>query len=277
MSIAQKIIKYLALAFAIFLIVTIFSGILTGIYTMSNILGLKKENTESVAEISTLELEEINDYAYLDIEIKHSNFKIKLGEKFEVQTNNDNIEINQKNNKLKIIEKQSNWFWRNSNEEELIVYIPENIEFEKVNIETGAGRVNIEEIKAEKLKLNLGAGETIINNIISDNVDIDGGVGKFTIENGTINNLDFDLGIGETTINAKITGNNKIDTGIGSLKLNIDGNIEDYKFKVEKGIGNIKLNGKQVSNNEIIGNGENVIDIDGGIGEIIINFKSPNI
>lgn len=277
MSIAQKIIKYLALAFAIFLIVTIFSGILTGIYTMSNILGLKKENTESVAEISTLELEEINDYAYLDIEIKYSNFKIKLGEKFEVQTNNDNIEVNQKNNKLKIIEKQSNWFWRNSNEEELIVYIPENIEFEKVNIETGAGRVNIEEIKAEKLKLNLGAGETIINNIISDNVDIDGGVGKFTIENGTINNLDFDLGIGETTINAKITGNNKIDTGIGSLKLNIDGNIEDYKFKVEKGIGNIKLNGKQVSNNEIIGNGENVIDIDGGIGEIIINFKSPNI
>lgn len=277
MSIAQKIIKYLALAFAIFLIVTIFSGILTGIYTMSNILGLKKENTESVAEISTLELEEINDYAYLDIEIKYSNFKIKLGEKFEVQTNNDNIEVNQKNNKLKIIEKQSNWFWRNSNEEELIVYIPENIEFEKVNIETGAGRVNIEEIKAEKLKLNLGAGETIINNIISDNVDIDGGVGKFTIENGTINNLDFDLGIGETTINAKITGNNKIDTGIGSLKLNIDGNIEDYKFKVEKGIGNIKLNGKQVSNNETIGNGENVIDIDGGIGEIIINFKSPNI
>lgn len=277
MSIAQKMIKYLALAFAIFLIVTIFSGILTGIYTMSNILGLKKESTESITEISTLELEEIDDYAYLDIEIKYSNFKIKLGEKFEVQTNNDNIEVNQKNNKLKIIEKQSNWFWRNSNEEELIVYIPENIEFEKVNIETGAGRVNIEEIKAEKLKLNLGAGETIINNIISDNVDIDGGVGKFTIENGTINNLDFDLGIGETTINAKITGNNKIDTGIGSLKLNIDGNIEDYKFKVEKGIGNIKLNGKQVSNNEIIGNGENVIDIDGGIGEIIINFKSPNI
>lgn len=277
MSIAQKIIKYLALAFAIFLIVTIFSGILTGIYTMSNILGLKKESTESITEISTLELEEIDDYAYLDIEIKYSNFKIKLGEKFEVQTNNDNIEVNQKNDKLKITEKQSNWFWRNSNEEELIVYIPENIEFEKVNIETGAGRVNIEEIKAEKLKLNLGAGETIINNIVSDNVDIDGGVGKFTIENGTINNLDFDLGIGETTINAKITGNNKIDTGIGSLKLNIDGNIEDYKFKVEKGIGNIKLNGKQVSNNEIIGNGENVIDIDGGIGEIIINFKSPNI
>lgn len=273
MSIAQKIIKYLALAFAIFLIVTIVSAILTGIYTMSNILGLKKESTENISEVSTLELEKINDYSYLDINIKYSNLKIKIGKKFEVQTNNNNIEVNQKNNKLKIIEEQDSLFWKNSNKEELIVYIPENIEFEKVNIETGAGIVNIEEIKAEKLKLNLGAGETIIKNIISDNVDIDGGAGKFTIENGTINNLDFDLGIGETTINAKITGNNKIDTGIGRLKLNIDGNIDDYKLKVEKGIGNIKLNGKQVSNNTIIGNGENVIDIDGGIGEIVINFK----
>lgn len=273
MSTAQKIIKYLALAFAIFLVVTIVSAILTGIYAMSNILGLKKESTENSGEVSTLEVEEINDYSYLDINIKYSNLKIKIGEKFEVQTNNDNIEIKQNNNKLKIVEEQDSLFWKNSNEEELIVYIPKNMEFEKVNIETGAGIVNIEEIKAEKLKLNLGAGETIINNIISDNVDIDGGAGKFTIENGTINNLDFDLGIGETTINAKITGNNKINTGIGSLKLNIDGNIDNYKLKVEKGIGNIKLNGKQVSNNEVIGNGENVIDIDGGIGEIIINIK----
>ncbi len=273
MNTTQKIIKYLALAFAIFLIVTIFSGILTGIYIMSNILGLKKEGTETIREISTLELEEINDYAYLDIDIKYSNLKIKIGEKFEVQTSNNNIEVNQKDNKLKILEKQNNWFWGNSNEEELIVYIPENIEFEKANIQTGAGIVNIEEIKTKKIKLNLGAGETIINNIISDNVDINGGVGKFTIENGIMHDLDFDLGVGETTINAKITGNNKIDTGIGRLKLNIDGNIEDYKLKVEKGIGNIKLNGKQVSNNTTIGDGENVIDIDGGIGEIVINFK----
>lgn len=56
MSTAQKIIKYLALAFAIFLIVTIVSAILTGIYTISNILGLKKESTENISEVSTLEL-----------------------------------------------------------------------------------------------------------------------------------------------------------------------------------------------------------------------------
>ena len=44
MTLAQKIIKYLALAFAIFLIVTIISGILGGLYALSGVLGLKKEN-----------------------------------------------------------------------------------------------------------------------------------------------------------------------------------------------------------------------------------------
>lgn len=274
MSTAQKIIKYLALAFAIFLIVTIISAILTGIYAFSNILGLKKEKPEDIGQVKIIELEELNDtYTHLDIDIKYSNLKIKIGEKFEIKTNNTNIECSQNNNKLKIIEKQNNWFGRGSNQEELIVYIPENIEFEKVIIETGAGTVNIEELKAEKLKLSLGAGETLIKNIVSDNVDIDGGVGKFTIENGIINDLGLDLGVGETTINATITGNNKIDTGIGSLKLKVNGNIDDYKLKLEKGIGNITLNGKQVSNNTTIGDGENIIDIDGGIGEIIINFK----
>ncbi len=273
MSTAQKIIKYLALAFAIFLIITIISAILTGIYSMSNILGLRKQKAKSDTQISNLELEEIDNYLYLDISVASSNLNIKIGEKFEVKTNNDNIVCKQNNNKLKIVEKQNNWFWKKTGEEELVVYIPENTKFESVNIETGAGIVNIEEIATKKLELNLGAGETIIKNIVSDNVDIDGGAGKFTIEKGIINNLDFDLGIGETTINAKITGNNKIDTGIGSLKLNIEGNIDDYKLKVEKGIGAIKVNGKEVPNDTAIGNGENVIDIDGGIGEIVINFK----
>lgn len=273
MNIAQKIIKYLALAFAIFLIITIISAILTGIYAMANILGLKKQTTQNIEQINTIQLEEINNYSYLNIDISTTNLIIKVGDKFKVQTNNEGIEVKQTDNKLRIKEKENNWFWKRKNEDDLIIYIPKDTEFEKVTIETGAGIVNIEEIKTKQLKLNLGAGETVIKNIISEDVNIDGGAGKFTIENGTINNLDFDLGIGETTINAKITGNNKIDTGIGCLTLNIEGNIDDYKLKLEKGIGDIKLNGKQVSNNTTIGDGEHVIDIDGGIGEIVINFK----
>ena len=41
MTTTQKIIKYLALSFAIFLIVTIISGILGALYALSVVLGLQ--------------------------------------------------------------------------------------------------------------------------------------------------------------------------------------------------------------------------------------------
>lgn len=64
-----------------------------------------------------------------------------------------------------------------------------------------------------------------------------------------------------------------IDAGVGSLKLNINGKKEDYKIKVSKGIGAIRINGDEVSNDSTTGNGENYIEIDGGIGDIRINIQ----
>ena len=51
------------------------------------------------------------------------------------------------------------------------------------------------------------------------------------------------------------------------------GNKENYTIKANKGIGSIKIDGKEVSNDITYGNGENNIKIDGGIGEIKIDFK----
>ena len=53
MTSAQKVIKYIAIAFAIFLIITIISSILSGIYALSNILGLKREQEIITSEMNT--------------------------------------------------------------------------------------------------------------------------------------------------------------------------------------------------------------------------------
>ena len=38
------------------------------------------------------------------------------------------------------------------------------------------------------------------------------------------------------------------------------------------GLGSIKIDGKDISNGEIFGNGENYIEVDGGVGNIKIDF-----
>ena len=92
-------------------------------------------------------------------------------------------------------------------------------------------------------------------------------------EKGLLNDLDLDMGIGKTLITSIITGKTNLNTGIGGLTLNIIGNTSDYKFKVDKGIGNVTLNGKTLSDGSVVGNGDNYIYINSGIGEVKININ----
>ena len=68
-----------------------------------------------------------------------------------------------------------------------------------------------------------------------------------------------------------LLGNNKIDQGVGELILDLQN--DDYKFKVEKGLGSITVNGNSYSEDFEDGEGTNIIDIDGGVGSININTK----
>ena len=70
-----------------------------------------------------------------------------------------------------------------------------------------------------------------------------------------------------------VTGKNKIDIGVGSFYLNVLDNISNYKLKLNKGIGTIKVNDEEIKNDTTIGAGDNIINISGGVGSINIDFK----
>ena len=53
--------------------------------------------------------------------------------------------------------------------------------------------------------------------------------------------------------------------------INLLDKIENYKIKIEKGLGTVKINNDSVKNG-IYGEGTNSIEIDGGVGSI--NIKS---
>lgn len=277
MTTAQKIIKYLATAFAVFLIVSIISGVLSVFYALSAVLGLKKVENKVNEEKDMINFEASNDVATVDIDVDFTNLIIKNGDYLRVETNNQNIDYKQDNQKLKIKEKTHNWFAKND-EGNLIVYIPENLKFEQVKINADAGKIHIENLNTEKLNLELGAGETEIENlIVTYNCKINSGAGKVSISSGKINDLKLDMGIGKFEISSEITGNSKVNAGIGNLNLDIKGIRENYTLKANKGIGNIKIDKKEISEDAIYGSGENAIKIEGGIGNIDVNFSEKEI
>ena len=270
MSSSQKIIKNLAIALGIFLTIFIILMVIGGIYLITSVFSIKSDNSID-KEINTLWMQNNENVISLDIDIKFSNLTIKNGDKFLVESNNKNIKYKYNNSSLEVEEIKYNLF-NNSDVGEVIITIPSNIRLDSVDIDNGAGRLNIENINANKFNLDLGAGVTIIDNIIVDSADIDSGAGKFIIKFGKINNLDFDMGAGTAEITSIITGNKQINSGVGNLKLNLIDNIENYKIKINKGIGKVEIDNKEVSDNKIVGTGLNFINISGGIGTIAVNF-----
>ena len=167
MTTAQKIIKYFALAFAVFLIVTIISAILTGGYSILKAFELIHTNDKQITEELKVISNQIKEVETLKIELACTNLEIKTGENFRVETNNSKITFEEQNGSVKIKEKTKNWF-SNNGASDLIIYIPENmIALDETKIETGAGKINIEKLNTQGLYLELGAGDVHIENLIA--------------------------------------------------------------------------------------------------------------
>ena len=270
MSKAQQIIRYIAIALAMFLTVSILSAIASGIVMIGNIFS-EKNNTDIIDKLNELDID--GDIKLLSVDIKSSNVLIKTGDKFKAETSNKYIKCNQNKDRIYITEKSNRLFSKN-NKSNLIIYIPEDMILDGVNINNGAGKVKIEKLKTKILDLDLGAGKVNIENLtVLNNSKIEGGAGEITIKDSSLNNMDLNMGVGKFTLEAAILGNSKIDHGVGSITLNLIGAKEEYQIHVDKGIGTITIDNKNINDNQIIGNGINKIDIDGGIGNMDINFN----
>ena len=264
----NRIIKYCAIIFACFLVVSIFTGIIKLIFAFALI------TTNDNKEYDYTTVDKMNIKKNVDtlvIEVGATDLNIKQGEEFKVDTNNEYIKISTKNNKL-IVKEENHKFYKND-KRDVNIYIPKDYILNNTDIETGAGKIKIENLVTRKLDLELGAGTAIIDNIeVLDDTDIDTGAGKVTITNSVFNNLNFDAGVGSVTINADILGKSTIDAGVGSLKVNLVNNGDIYSIKCSKGLGSFKLNGKSVKDGETYGEGENTITISGGVGSVKVNY-----
>ena len=96
--------------------------------------------------------------------------------------------------------------------------------------------------------------------------------GKTELKSCKINNLKANLGMGEFTFSGILTGKSEIDSGVGAINIDLMNNKKNYTVDVSKGLGNVTLDGQKLEMDRVYGSGENYLDIDGGIGEIKIDF-----
>ena len=259
----QKAIKYAAIAFAIFLCFSIIGGIASAAVSGFSYVFAKSESPGEMRDYTIS-----SDITDLKIQIKASALSIKTGEHFKLQSNGKNLDIEEENGLLRITEKNRHLGFYNS-DAVLELCLPEGTALNTVQIEAGAGKVTINQLTSGTLSLTFGAGEVNMKHLTATNTSkINGGAGEITVQDGHFKDLDLNMGVGKLNLHAKFTGNCDFDLGIGTSNITLLGNMDEYCIRTKKGIGEITLDGKAVSNNTSTGSGPNNIKINGGIGEI---------
>lgn len=268
MTALQKIIKQLALFFAVVLIVLIVGGIV-------RVLGVFFESPEqdSVTKESTTYT--VSDaVTSLDILINAANLTIRDADTFSVESNLKHLTVKEENGVLIIEEDRKTVWGMTYGNASLIIGIPKDTEFQKVAVVTGAGKLSVGTLRAQTLQLELGAGEADIQSLTATtSADIDGGAGKLAVHNGSLTNLDLDMGVGQLTLTSSLLGDCELDMGIGKSNVTLLGDKAQYAVSVEKGLGNLTVDGKNVSDFGSFGNGTNKVEIDGGVGAIQVQFS----
>lgn len=275
MTTTQKIIKYLAIAFALFLVISIFSIIFGLSREIISSINSDKKDSELLEEYTTIS-NNVNNIESFKIDISNDDIEIKKGEKFEVKTNDPDVKFYHENSIVKIkSDKTFSWHPSNSSRGTIIIYLPNEFNISELDLNLGAGKIDIDKIFVETLLMDLGAGTMTAKEInVYEKAMINGGAGNININSGTINNLNLKLGAGNASIQSDLTGSNTLTTGVGRLNLGLSRSKDNYRFDINKGLGNIILNDFDVSEDTLIGDGETKIKINGAVGNIIINTSN---
>ncbi len=275
----QKIIKYGAIAFAIYLCFTIISILVFGITMIFGIsTGLEmfehQQDNESMITKWEQEYTDIND---LDVDLHISKLEIKKGETLKVQVSNvsDEFKCTVQGNKLKIQDKKvlKNMFDWMDYKPEVVIYIPEDKQFDEVTLKNGINETYIESIKTNRMTLEMGVGKCQVDFLSAKYAKIEAGAGEATINKANFEELKLDGGVGKFALTSKISQKADISSGVGKMELNLIGLLSDYKIKAETGLGNFVVNNQKVSDNQILGSGDVIIKVDAGVGETIVSFQ----
>ena len=266
MTTLQKVIKYLAIAFAIFLTVTITGGILSAVGLFGGLFAWDAATEDMKTYMVTSEIHN------LDIQINAADLYIKEADAFSVESNLKYLKVEEKGDTLIIEETKK--FGVTYTDAVLTIYIPAGVVFDNTDLTTGAGRLTVEALSSGTLDFVLGAGDVSITSLIATtSAEIEGGAGRITIAGGALKDLDLEMGVGQLNLTSALTGDCQMDLGVGESNITLLGSKEDYKLDLEKGLGNITVDGKTVSDYGSSGNGTNEVEINGGIGAINVEFK----
>ena len=279
----QKFIKYVAIAFGIYLSITIvlvFLGIARGLVFSSQTENRDFTTNEDFKDL--LEGNNVEDVTKtyeniknLEIDLEVTELIIKNGDTFKIEGTNipNRMEINQEGNKLKITDEKVTSSYKNE-DLCLTIYIPENQKLDKAELEMKYMSVDIEKLEVTNLKLDMYSNYCTIDSLIADNIEIDNEYGDIDIYHCETKIFKLDSESGLENIGVKVMQNAEFDVEYSDTNITLIGTQETYQVNSRNQLGTVYISQTEIPlGNETLGTGNIKIDLKSKSATVYIEFE----
>lgn len=163
------------------------------------------------------------------------------------------------------------------NQNILTLTFPADTSFREVDVEVGAGTMEIASVKAEELSAQIGAGELMMNQMEAKDLSVEIGAGRLAASNMYAQEVSLVVGMGECLYGGTVVNELEAECDMGNMELSLDGKESDYNYELECAAGNIDINDNTISalaSERKIHNGASKnIELTCNMGNISIRFK----
>lgn len=163
-----------------------------------------------------------------------------------------------------------------SNEKRIILAIPKEQFFEKVELELGAGQASLDNLRADEVSLEVGAGQIIGRNIKVGELEVSVGAGQIDLLGMNVDVLDAEIGMGELVGSGSIQKSANLECSMGNLELTLSGSEHDFNYQLEVAAGNLTLGrssyGGLAQERNIQNGADKNIEIECSMGNVSVMF-----
>lgn len=158
----------------------------------------------------------------------------------------------------------------------ITLVFPAGTSFDEVDIEVGAGRMEIVSLSAREIDAAVGAGELIIDSTDAGDLSIEIGAGRLEAYGISAKDASLTVSMGECIYEGIVSGDLDAECDMGNMEFRLEGDEKDFNYEIECAAGNIKIGEASytaLASERKINNGcHRNIEIECSMGNVEIEF-----
>lgn len=140
----------------------------------------------------------------------------------------------------------------------MIVYLPENKNFNNVAIDVGAGNIEIDKLTGSDTDINVAMGQVVISEMETDSLNIE-------------------VGMGNAEVKGNINYEAIVDCGMGQVVMELEGEGKDFNYNLDCGLGSLSVEGVYhiagIGDSYVNNDASMEMDISVGMGTVTVSFE----